>query len=219
MVGSGKRPWWRLVLRFILGEMFVVGALMAWLGVTPLQAQDLNRAGLVVVHGDGQVETRCVAFDQEEITGYDLLAQSGLSLRTDVTSMGTTICSLDGEGCDESSTCFCQCQRSPCIYWSYWQWDGTTWRYANLGASNSTLGDGALEGWVWAEGRIGQDAAIMPPPLRFDEICHADAPLYGVASATSVGLNISWQSLLAGVVVVALPFIVLAILWARRRQV
>lgn len=199
--------------------LLLVVALLG-LGSGTAQAQTPNRAGLVVVHGDGVVESRCVGFAEEGISGYDLLSRSALELRTEVTSMGPTICALDREGCDGSSTCFCQCQSSPCIYWSYWQLDGATWRYATLGAGNTTLVDGAVEGWVWTEGRIGQDAEMMPPVLTFDDICHADAPVFGVASQRAFGLgSISVGSLIAGVVVVALPFIVVALLWARRRQV
>lgn len=208
-----ERDWRQgcLALVWLLG--------LFWLGSGSAQAQAPNRAGLVVVHGDGTVETRCVGFAEETLSGYDLLAQSGLALRSEVTSMGQTICALDNEGCDESSTCFCQCQSSPCIYWSYWQLDGETWRYASLGAGSTTLRDGAVEGWVWTEGRIGQDAERMPPPLTFDDICTADATVYGVASQPSIGLEgLSWGSVAAGVVVVALPFIVIALLWARRRQ-
>lgn len=208
---------WQTVRRGILALVFC----LAWLGAGSVQAQAPNRAGLIVVHGDGQVETRCVGFTEETISGYDLLARSELPLRSEVTGMGQTICSLDNEGCDAGSHCFCQCLASPCVYWSYWQWEAGAWHYATLGAGNSMLGDGAIEGWVWSEGRMGQDAALKPPVLRFDDICTVEAPVYGVDSRDSLDLlsGISWSSLFAGVVVVALPFIVVALLWTRRRQV
>jgi chemotaxis protein CheC len=52
--------------------------------------------------------------------------------------MGATICRIDGEGCNfPTESCFCQCQGSPCIYWSYWRLTEGEWRYSNIGAGNA----------------------------------------------------------------------------------
>lgn len=150
----------------------IVVAVILWLagGALPLTAAEPHRAGLVIVHGDGRVVTRCVTFAEESISGVELLVRSGLELRLDATGVGTTICSIAGEGCPAPSSCFCQCQSSPCVYWSYWQLEEGAWRYSNLGAGLTQVRDGTVEGWVWGEGSASGEATA-PPVLGMDEIC------------------------------------------------
>jgi hypothetical protein len=124
---------------------------------------------LVVVHGDGRVITRCVAFDEDQISGSALLERSGLAKLTSIGPLGQTICSLDGEGCP-STACFCECISTPCIYWVYHnrQPDGS-WGYANIGAAQRMLADGDVDAWVWGE------ATQSPPPVSFETICGGPA--------------------------------------------
>lgn len=139
-----------------------------------IAAQDdgLNRAALVVVHGDGRVVTRCVAFAEAQITGLELVQRAGLDLNLEASGMGATICRLDGEGCTyPEQSCFCQCEGENCVYWSYWHSQAGAWVYSNLGAANSAVAPGALEGWVWGAGAV--DTAQSPPALTFDAICAA----------------------------------------------
>src|SRR5689334_6161347 len=42
----------------------------------PTGAAHRNRAGLVVVHGNGSVETKCVGFNEPSIAGYQLVERS-----------------------------------------------------------------------------------------------------------------------------------------------
>lgn len=138
----------------------------------PVAAQEEQRAGLVIVHGDGSVATRCITFAGESISGAELLARSGFDLSIEASSMGATICRIDGEGCTfPGEACFCQCQGSPCIYWSYWRLDEGEWRYSNLGAGNTVVRAGDVDGWRWGQGAI--DKAEAPPALTFQEICTA----------------------------------------------
>ncbi len=140
------------------------------LSSAPLSAQDGAQAGLVIVHGDGSVTTQCVAFAEESITGAELLVRSGLDVAMEASSMGATICRLDGEGCDyPQASCFCQCEGSPCIYWSYWRLAADGWTYSNLGAGNSTVRAGDVDGWRWGEGTV--ERAEAPPALTFADIC------------------------------------------------
>ena len=160
-------------MRLFVAPMTSLLVLIAapWI-VTPLHAQEANRAGLVIVHGDGSVVTRCVSFAQESISGYDLLAATGLDLKVEAAGMGATICALDGEGCGfPQEACFCQCQGSPCTYWSYWQLGEDGWHYRNLGAANTAVHNGDVEGWVWGEGTVSD--ARKPQPVSFAEICTA----------------------------------------------
>jgi len=150
------------------------------LALTPrsTSAQPPYQAGLVVVHGDGSVISRCVGFDEDSISGEELLGRAGFDRRMDITAMGASVCSLDGEGCAAGNACFCQCLSSPCIYWSYWRAqgapDGSRWVYAPVGAGQSTVVDGSLEGWVWGEGIVGRTADLQPPSLAFGDVCTGD---------------------------------------------
>ncbi len=154
--------------------LFLIASLLLF--ATPVAAQEQNRAGLVIVHGDGSVVTQCIAFAEESISGAELLARSGLDLSLEASGMGATICRIDGEGCDfPAETCFCQCQGSPCIYWSYWRLNDGAWRYSNLGAGNTTLRHGDVDGWRWGAGTV--DKAEAPPRVAFEDICAEQAPV------------------------------------------
>ncbi len=158
-------------------------AFAVWLlGATPASAQDGAQAGLVIVHGDDSVTTQCVAFAEESITGAELLVRSGLDVAMEASSMGATICRLDGQGCDyPQESCFCQCEGSPCVYWSYWRLGSEGWTYSNLGAGNATVRAGDVDGWRWGEGRI--DRAESPPAITFDEICAGETERLTAESA------------------------------------
>lgn len=138
-----------------------------------------NRAGLVIVHGDGRVVTRCVAFEEPQISGHALLQRSGLAFSSGAGPMGITLCRLDGEGCP-ASDCWCQCKGTPCAYWTYFHrnLDGS-WTYANMGASMRQLGDGDVDAWVWGDG------SQAPPVLSFEAICTAGASAPAPDSATA----------------------------------
>lgn len=149
---------------------------LALLGVAPVSAQSPNRVGLVVAH-DGTVIKKCIEFSEEQISGYDVLERSGLALIPMVSgSMGVAICSINHRGCNyPAEDCFCQCQGSPCVYWSYWHLVNGQWQYSSLGASNYYVRHGDVEGWVWGEGEYG-GSGQRPPAVRFEDICGAQAP-------------------------------------------
>jgi len=136
----------------------------------PGQAQSPNHAGLVIHFPDGRVETACIGFVEDEITGLDLLNRSGLPVTLDYSSgLGAKVCRIAGTGCDfPGENCWCQCQGSPCIYWNYWQLRDGQWVYSPLGASDRRLGDGDVDGWVWGDGQE------PPPLLSVDEICQVE---------------------------------------------
>ncbi|MGQ9501970.1 MAG: hypothetical protein ACUVSF_11505 [Anaerolineae bacterium] len=156
-----------------VGGLLNLALVLAIAGVVPVYAQTPHRVGLVVAH-DGITITRCIEFHEEQISGYDVLERSGLALIPMAGSaMGVSICSLDNRGCNyPAEDCFCQCQATPCIYWSYWHMIDGQWQYSSLGASNYWVRHGDVEGWVWSEGEYGQSGQ-PPPMLRFEEICPA----------------------------------------------
>jgi len=126
-----------------------------------VRAQQPNRVGLVVVHGDGSTITRCIEFDESEISGYDVLQRSGLEIvAAHDSGMGAAICAIDGEGCSKSSCLTCDVPN----YWSYWHLDGSAWTYSSVGVSTYKAHDGDIEGWRWGEGD-------PPPVIPFDQIC------------------------------------------------
>jgi hypothetical protein len=136
-----------------------------------MSAQSPNRVGLIVVH-DGKIIKKCITFDEAQISGYDVLERSGLALIPMPSAMGVAICSLDNRGCNyPAEDCFCRCQGSPCIYWSYWHLVNGEWQYSTLGASNYWVRNGDVEGWVWGEGEYGFSSQ-RPPTVRFEEICN-----------------------------------------------
>lgn len=188
-------------------------------------AQTPNRAGLVVVHGDGSVMSRCVQFESESISGYELLERSGLSLRTEVSGMGPTICAIDEEGCAAGEHCFCRCLSSTCEYWSYWRLEETGWSYAQIGAGNTTVTDGMVEAWVWSEGTIQRSADRQPPEITLEDICEAEpAQPSATTAATEVRDETQDETStgpLAGplgmLVVIGAPLLAAVVWWAVRQ--
>lgn len=144
-------------------------------GGAAIKANSTNQAALVVVHGDGRVQTRCVDFAEPQLSGLELLQRAGLEMSLETTGMGSSICSLDGEGCTyPQQGCFCQCEGATCLYWSYWRWENDAWRYSSLGASSSTVAPGALEGWVWGAGAV--ENAQPPPMIDYAAVCAPATP-------------------------------------------
>lgn len=157
-------------LRKLLPLLLLGGLILAY-WPPQLAAQDANQAALVVRFGDGNVQTRCVSFDEPQISGYDLLLRSGLDVTADVQGAGALVCAIDGAGCP-ASNCLCQCQGGgDCIYWSYWLQNGGQWQYSQGGASMVQVQPGAVQGWSWGPGAVNE--AIAPPPTAFEDVCQA----------------------------------------------
>lgn len=139
-------------------------------------AEELNQAGLVVQFADGRVETRCVSFEGDQITGADLLVVSGMEVVVDPSSgMGITVCLIEDEGCSyPAEPCFCQCMGGgECSYWNYFYRDPAPagWSYSALGAAMRKIVPGSVEGWVWGNGQSSPDE-----DLTFEMICAAPTP-------------------------------------------
>jgi hypothetical protein len=166
----------RLVCRSMAGLAAIILVLAA-LVVPSVGTEGPYRAGLIIVHGDGRVITRCLTFPETTITGLELLQRSGLDLNLDLSSaMGAAVCRIDNEGCTfPSQSCFCRCQGMTCVYWSYWHLtpDGT-WQYSNLGAGGWLLHDGDVDAWVW--GAVTNTTINQLPTVRFSDICTPPTP-------------------------------------------
>jgi len=132
-------------------------------------AQDGNRVGIVVDFGE-ETTTACVAFAEPEISGYEALVRSGLALEVNQQAGGAAVCRIEATGC-AADDCFCACQGQDCVYWAYWHQVDGAWQYAVIGASQSRVGNGDVDGWVWGPGSVTE--APPPPDVSFDDICGA----------------------------------------------
>lgn len=113
----------------------------------------VHAAGLVIDYGDGRVSYAWVPFVEESITGIELLERSGLTLVTvSFGGLGQGICSIEGTGCGvgECRSRLCQTGDRESPFWQYVRQDGTgQWKTFALGASQSTVRDGEIDGWAW----------------------------------------------------------------------
>jgi hypothetical protein len=118
----------------------------------------------------------------------EALRRSGLDLIIDETgSAGSIVCKINGCGCDfPSEPCFCQCQGTPCRFWSYWHFKNGSWQFSTAGAGSYSVRDGMVEGWAWGEGSAGGGPKILPN-VSFDELCSP-------ATATSTPLPTATQT-------------------------
>jgi hypothetical protein len=143
-------------------------------------AEGPNQVALIVDMGDGSVLTRCVEFDESEISGYEVLERAGLEVVRRAEGMGGLVCSIEGVGCPLND-CWCQCSGSTCVYWSYWHLAGDQWSYSTLGADGHRVQNGDVEGWRWGEKE--------PPPLvPFEQICAPPATATPTATPTNTPL-------------------------------
>jgi hypothetical protein len=134
-------------------------------------AQEPNQAALVVQFDGDRLETRCIAFNGDTVTGDKLLALSGLDVLIDASGgMGVTVCRVEGLGCDfPTEHCFCQCMGGgPCAYWNYFYRDpgSDAWIYSPLGAGLHKVKPGSVEAWVWGDGHTPPSA-----DLTFETVC------------------------------------------------
>ncbi len=150
--------------RYLVQLLLVIAALL--LGPMPsAHAQGPNQVALIVQHGNGSLVTRCVAFSEPHLTGYQILTRSGLDVVAAVGSLGAAICAIEGEGC-EARNCFCQ---SPPNYWSYWKLVNGEWTYSQMGANSAQVHPGSVEGWTWGPGN-------PPPMISFADVCAPPPP-------------------------------------------
>jgi hypothetical protein len=133
-------------------------------GMAAVQDTADNYAGLVVRFSDGSVETDCVSFSENTISGADALQRSDFAVEVvESPGLGTAVCKIGSEGCP-ADTCFCDAENS----WKYFLWNDGSWQYASIGASSRTLSSGDIDGWAWGSSSNEQAA---PPALSFAEVC------------------------------------------------
>ncbi len=133
--------------------------------------QTTNRAGLVLLGSDGNVQTYCVAFAEDTISGVELLQRAKLPLIAQTSGNNAAVCKIGNDGCDfPAEECFCRFgggQRGE--YWAFWQLNGAAWEYSQLGAGAARIKNGDVNGWAWGAGESGSGS--QPPVRTFEQIC------------------------------------------------
>ncbi len=121
----------------------------------------INMAGVVVDHSDGSRVVEVVEFPGETITGLQLLQKTGLELKTNVSSFGTAICAINGEG-QPGDDCFGDPQ------WRYWAFStlglDNQWISSMVGAGDAIVRNDDIHGYffsVWGS---------VEPPVNRDDI-------------------------------------------------
>ena len=116
--------------------MSTAAALLALFGedfIVTAKDDDVAYAGLVIDPGEGEVATACVPFEDEALSGMDLLAASGV---TYAAPEGFVESILDISNPDGETN-----------YWSYWHWDGHAWVFSASGAGDATVLPGGIDAW------------------------------------------------------------------------
>lgn len=144
-----------------------------------------GEAGLVIDDG-GVVETFCVPFSGDGISGEELLRRANISL----VQLSGAVCALGPrDGCfapKSYSDCFCQCPGGAnCTYWAFFTKPyGREWSLSQIGFQQVVAHDGDLQGWRWGKGSF--TAAPPPPPLTFEQVCgHPPAARASTATLTA----------------------------------
>lgn len=175
-------------------------------------AQGTHRAGLVV-HAPDRVREFCVAFEEDAITGFELLRRSGLDLSFKAyPGQGVAVCRIAGVGCAHPrQDCFCRDET-----WSYFSLDPEGgWTVSQIGADRRVVRNGDVDGWRWGA-TTPSAAGTSPAASDLDGICRrgvrvaAGTPAPAPPGGGSAGL--------AGAGVLAAAIAGLAALgWRRRR--
>ena len=143
--------------------------------VTPAaqaSAEPRNRAAVIVDTGQ-EVKRVCVRFDEESLSGTEILRRAGVDpVFATYGSMGEAVCSLCGVGCP-GDDCFCDRSR----YWAYSRAEDGRTRFTTspVGSSSTRVGDGDVEGWRWGTG--------APPPFASVEVVCGEVAASGGGGA------------------------------------
>lgn len=213
----------------------IAAAVVAMLaGLVPMAALADGAAGIVIQIGD-EIETHCVAFEGDSITGEEALRAAGHTFEQ-FGGASRALCAIDDIGCFDAgsmSQCFCQCPGGPnCTYWAFFvrPYGEDRWTYSPIAFNDARLRDGDMHAYKWGEG--GPNSAPAPVDMTFEEVCghppgqrsaapggapttavvDIDEAVNGGDSGTDTGPLIAFGAV-AGVLVVATAG---AVAWRRR---
>lgn len=131
-------------------------------------AASAHHAALIIDTGS-QVVRKCVGFDEDSITGKDMLDRADVNVVYSDKYSEAFVCSMLGVGNDQA-----HCPNNDANQnWSYYEAKsgdaGFPSSYSNVGASRTTVRDGDVEGWTWGR--------QSPPPYSpASAVCPAAAP-------------------------------------------
>lgn len=137
-----------------------------------------SAVALVIDTGE-EIKRVCVRFPESELSGIELLRRAGVDPEFAEYSIGTAVCSLCGVGCP-SSNCFCESERTG-RYWNYSRSTDAGWERSMLGASETTVRHGDVEGWAW-----GTEGAT-PPWSEWSTICFTPPSAATESEASGTG--------------------------------
>ncbi|MGH2548131.1 MAG: hypothetical protein ACRDHN_02015 [Thermomicrobiales bacterium] len=124
-----------------------------------------SEAAIVVRHGDGSITYAVVVFPEDEISSFELLSRSTISLTTVAFGgLGEAVCTLDGEGCGLSDcrVRLCQTGDPDSSFWQFFRQDSSgVWISQPLGASASNVRDGDVDGWSWTAHDPGMQTSTV----------------------------------------------------------
>ncbi len=106
--------------------------------------ENTNYADVVVDFGDGRVEVRRVTFVSPTISSLEALRLSGIDAGIADFDFGAAVCAIDKLGCSLDN-CFCD----PNQYWGLFRLQGGQWVASQVGAADSTVKPGDVDGWYW----------------------------------------------------------------------
>jgi hypothetical protein len=108
-----------------------------------VNAKAAHKAYLVVTHQAGASVQKCVGFDTDQLSGEDLMKQSGVQYQTQTFSFGKGVCQIDNE-----PTQFTECFPKDQPYWALFTASGTgPWTGAQVGFTQINLKAGDAMGW------------------------------------------------------------------------
>lgn len=117
-----------------------------------------HRAYVVVQHQSGRTLERCVGFDGEQISGEDLMKQSGIQHGTQTfAALGKAVCQVDNEPAR-----FTECFPKDKPNWLMFVTSGGEWTTPEVGFSQINLKDSEALGWKYA---VLTPSSPVPPPL------------------------------------------------------
>ena len=155
-----------LINKLFISSMSFILLLISIQPSTVKSQQGINQVGLVVQFGDGRIETDCVEFEEETITGYQVFERSKFDVIPSFFSAeGWAICKIEENGCS-ADNCFCDSR----LFWSYWSLVDGAWLYSVRGASNFYVHDGDVQGWRWSSGTAPDEV------YDIDDICSQPTP-------------------------------------------
>lgn len=123
-------------------------------GMKNLITKPSSEAYLIVQFSPNERIVRKIEFDKTSISGIEALEMSGLNIGIANTTFGKAVCNIEGVGCPVDN-CFCDDTH----FWNYSHWDGMAWQSYEVGAEESVISDGAVEGWRWG----AWDEPPIPP--------------------------------------------------------